>query len=241
MMCMMGARNTRGFSAAVSNSSLPDVTHLTYEGVFNEIKFDLGKRTDKIVDLHIGYSRYQFPRSKFDSGVNDYLALFLKSSRDGADRDETPINALICLDISGSMGGGLGSNQKSFLSRLKLSVEAIKMFISKLRPNDSVGLTTFNNSGQVVFAPTYKRDLPESVYTQLNSITSGGGTTIRSGFELSKKLLTSFVKENECVGCENRIIMLTDVGDNSIQGEKAFIEKASVEEGVSLTVIGIST
>jgi uncharacterized protein with von Willebrand factor type A (vWA) domain len=44
----------------------------------------------------------------FDGKINDYLALFLKSSRDGADRDETPLNAVICLDISGSMNGGLG-------------------------------------------------------------------------------------------------------------------------------------
>ena len=46
----------------------------------------------------------------------------MKSSKDGADRDETPINAVISLDTSGSMGGGLGENRKNNLSRLKLSV-----------------------------------------------------------------------------------------------------------------------
>ncbi len=182
MMCMMGARNTSGFRAAVNSGSLPDLTHLTYEGIFNEIKFDVGKKTDKIADLHIGYSRYQLTQSKFDNKINDYLALFLKSSRDGADRDDTPINALICLDISGSMNGGLGTNRKTNLSRLKLSIEAIKMFISKLRANDSVGLTTFNNQGQIIFEPVFKKDLPESSYSQLDSIYCNGGTTIRSGF-----------------------------------------------------------
>lgn len=126
MMCMMGARNTRGFSAAVSSGNLPDLTHLTYEGIFNEIKFDVGKRTEKIVDLHMGYSRYQFAKSMFDANINDYLALFLKSSRDGADRDDIPINALICLDISGSMNGGLGGGfnygKNPSATRLKLSV-----------------------------------------------------------------------------------------------------------------------
>ena len=72
--------------------------------------------------MHIGYSRYQFAKSQFDDRANDYLALFLKSSRDGADRDDIPINALICLDISGSMDGSLGPNRKTNLSRLKLSV-----------------------------------------------------------------------------------------------------------------------
>lgn len=34
--------------------------------------------------------------------------------------------------------------------------------------------------------------------------------------------------------------MLTDVCDNSISGEKQFIEQASVEMGINLTVVGIS-
>lgn len=115
------------------------------------------------------------------------------------------------------------------------------MFISKLRPNDSVGLTTFNSQGQTIFAPMYKKDLPASIYTDLDKITCNGGTTIRSGFALSKQLLSEFVQKNECVNCENRIIMLTDVGDNSIAGEKNFIEQASVETGINLTVVGISS
>jgi len=54
--------------------------------------------------------------------------------------------------------------RKTELSRLKLSVEAIKMFISKLRLNDSVGLVTFTDSAQVVFEPTLKSKLDNNVY-----------------------------------------------------------------------------
>ena len=70
------------------------------------------------------------------------------------------------------------------------------MFVSRLRPNDSIGLTTFNTQGQVIFAPTFKKDLSLSIYTDLDKITSGGGTTIRSGFALSKQLLIDFVNKN---------------------------------------------
>lgn len=59
-------------------------------------------------DLHFGYARYQFSKSSHDKNINDYLALFVKGNKDGEDRDGRPLNALICLDISGSMGGGLG-------------------------------------------------------------------------------------------------------------------------------------
>lgn len=34
--------------------------------------------------------------------------------------------------------------------------------------------------------------------------------------------------------------MLTDVGDNSIENEQTFIQMAAVEEGVNVTVVGIS-
>ena len=51
----------------------------------------------------------------------------------------------------------------------------------------------------------------------LEEIKAGGGTTIRNGFNLSKELLQTFIKENNCTNCENRIIMLTDVGDNSFE------------------------
>lgn len=56
------------------------------------------------------------------------------------------------------------------------------MFISKLRPNDSVGLTTFNTEGQIIFAPTLMKNLSNDVYTSIDAIKTYGGTTVRSGF-----------------------------------------------------------
>ena len=117
----------------------------------------------------MGYARYQFEKSHYDSSVHDYLAIFLKSSRDGADRDETVLNATICLDISGSMGGGLAQpkkpknlvkeEQKKVMSRLELSIEAIKMFWSKLRPDDSFGMVIFDNKAELVVKQTRKSEM----------------------------------------------------------------------------------
>jgi len=109
MMAMMGARNVSGFTNSLKAGLLPPHTHLTYEGLFNEIKYNVGPKTNKVLDLHYGYSRFQFVDSQQDNSINDYLALFLKGKADGEDRDEgTKLNLVICLDISGSMSGGLG-------------------------------------------------------------------------------------------------------------------------------------
>jgi len=108
MNCLAGARNSSGFRQQIQQGVLPPETHLTYEGLFNELTFKVGPQTDKLLDLHIGYSRFQFTDSKFDPNINDYLALFLKSSQDGKEReDSVAINIVICLDVSGSMGSGL--------------------------------------------------------------------------------------------------------------------------------------
>jgi len=53
-------------------------------------------------------------------------------------------------------------------------------------------------------------------------------------------MLYEYVLKNECANCENRIIMLTDVNDNSLASERQFLEKASAETGITLTIVGIS-
>ncbi len=112
MQGICGARNTAGFSKTVDEGKLPPPSHLTYEGVFNELKYDVGPKTDKELDLAFGYSRFQFTDSQFDTNINDYLALFLKGKSDGEDRSEDiRLNAVICLDVSGSMNGGLGGGK----------------------------------------------------------------------------------------------------------------------------------
>jgi hypothetical protein len=112
MKKVFGAFNSRGFSSSVSSGLFPKESHLTYEGVFNELKYNVGKPTIKPVDLHFGYARYQFPHSAHDQGINDFLAVFVKGESDGKDRDARRLNAILCLDISVSMDGPLESSNK---------------------------------------------------------------------------------------------------------------------------------
>lgn len=88
------------------------------------------------------------------------------------------------MDISGSMSGSLENGSKK--SRLELSIEAIKMFISKLRLNDSVGMILFNTGAKVVFEPMFKKDFDEKFFAELDKLKAGGGTTIASGLFKSK-------------------------------------------------------
>ncbi len=65
-----GPLNTKGFTSQVSKGQLPDADHITFAGVFNEIEFDVGPKTDKVTDLHLGFCRASNPSSAEDKSVN---------------------------------------------------------------------------------------------------------------------------------------------------------------------------
>jgi hypothetical protein len=182
MKKLSGAINSSGFSSSVKSGLFPKESHLTYEGVFNELKYNVGKPTIKPVDLHFGYARYQFSHSAHDQNINDFLALFVKGESDGKDRDGRRLNSILCLDISGSMDGPLEINSEGKKqSRLALSREAMKMFVSKLRPDDAVGIVLFDDKAVTFLPLTLKKNIPNSLYSDIDKIKVRGGTTIRVG------------------------------------------------------------
>jgi Mg-chelatase subunit ChlD len=162
----------------------------------------------------------------------------MKGCKDGEPRDERRLNSVIILDISGSMDGKL--SKKSNKKRLDLSKEAIKMFVSKLRPDDSFGLVVFDTKGSTMIPCTQKKDLEvETVFSMIDTIRTKGGTTLSSGFNEGLRNLKEYT--DKCVkdNCENRLIMLTDVGDNSLPTEEKFIQEVS-QADIHVTIIGIS-
>ena len=70
-----------------------------------------------------------------------------------------------------------------------MSIEGIKMFISKLEPEDSIGMTTFDGQAHLIFEPILKKDIGQDIYSRLDEIKANGQNDLMAGFELSKKLL----------------------------------------------------
>lgn len=52
----------------------------------------------------------------------------------------------------------------------------------------------------------------------VNSKFESGGTTVATGFNEAKKNITNFRNKHTLEDYEHRIVMLTDVGDNSVAG-----------------------
>lgn len=177
-----GDFNTKGYSSSLENRQLPDPSHFTYGGCFNELKFSIGPKATKPLELYLGYARAQNQHSCFDSSTNTYLTLFTKGNKDGEDRDERVLNSVIVLDVSGSMGSGLTANGMG--CRLELSKEAILMFFSKLRPTDSFGLVIFDTSAHTIVPVQKVSEINFDVLADaVRSIHTMGGTTLNAGFK----------------------------------------------------------
>lgn len=134
------------------------------------------------MELYLGYARAQNSESLWDKEVNDYLTIFTKGAKDGEDRDDRVLNAVMILDISGSMGSGLTARGEG--CRLELAKEAIMMFVSKLRPTDGFSLVTFNNKGHTIIPMQRVSTLNlEEVSQTIRSIKTAGGTTLITGLQ----------------------------------------------------------
>lgn len=147
----------------------------------------------------------------------------MKSSMDGEKRIR-PINVCLVLDISGSMGGPLSYDMNNLeyegkkKTRLELSQDAIWMLYKKLNPDDIFSLVVFHNQARTVLKSEFVKNLDsdgvkEMIYQKFES----GGTTIRNGFDEAVKNIKNIRENNEISHYEHRIVMLTDVCDNSLQ------------------------
>jgi len=64
-----------------------------------------------------------------------------------------------------------------------------------------------------------------------------------SGFDRARRDLVEFLtvqNYSKNSAAENRILMLTDVGDNSVEGAKNFINDVASSDNIHTTIIGIS-
>jgi len=202
----------------------------------------VGARTDKLLDLYYGYSVYRSPlQTKPEDIANRFLGVFLKSSKDGQQRT-VPIHAVLVLDISGSMGGQLSRNSSSGVNRLDLSRQAIKLFFKKLNAQDVFSLVTFSDDARTLIPSTFVSDLDkEAVFAIIDQEFKMGGTVLKAGFLEAEKSFAKFEYGTPlaAVQHERRIIMLTDVGDNTLENENDFVRNLS-NSAIHCTIIGIS-
>lgn len=234
-----GAMDANAFNAAVRSAHdgvfLPEVSTLTYQGVFNEHSYHTGGPEDTHQVAVAAYAA----RGLGSLGDPDevWVACFLKSCRDGQPRDHIAMDLIVVLDVSGSMDWSVDSERLRTTenSRLALAKEALTSLIPRLRLDDRFGLATFTNEGRVIQPLVPVAELRhEELLQQIHELRAGGGTTISAGLQAAVQISG----EEMPVGRHRRLLFLTDM-DDMRPGQLDHMVATQSERGLFVSFVGI--
>jgi Ca-activated chloride channel family protein len=141
---------------------------------------------------------------------------------------QPPMNVVLLVDVSGSMGPQ---------DRLPLLKQGFRLFAERLRPQDRVAIVTYASGTRVALDPTTGQD-KQKVLDAIDMLGAGGGTAGADGLQRAYALAERHFDK----GAVNRIILATD-GDfnvgitNPRQLEQFVADKR--KSGVYLSILGV--
>jgi Ca-activated chloride channel family protein len=250
-----GAQDAGNFRENIANGNLPLPSSITVEGVFSEYYFDTGDDDweDAQASNKLFYPTYSFAQSPdplCTSGQEDeiWMTVGLNSDVKPQDLQRPSLNLVLAVDTSGSMGCPCGGYRQEHCdddprkSKMQLANEAVASLLSKLRPDDCVGIVLFENTAQLLLPLTKVSELDlEGVTAQQLAVRAGGGTSMEAGFRMSAGLL--YPKAEGVSGDrENRIIFLTDdmpnIGADNGDDMLSMVGRAA-EKGIYTSLLGV--
>ncbi|MDD1698123.1 MAG: VWA domain-containing protein, partial [Methanoregula sp.] len=136
-------------------------------------------------------------------GVNDTAEVSIALKGDGWALGPKPIDAILVIDRSGSMGA---NNVAPGVTRMQAAKTAARTFVSKMNPGtDRLGLVSYSYENDVILNAALGSSYT-SVNTSINGLSSAGGTAMREGFRKAIQEMVSKPKP----GAVRAVILMTD-------------------------------
>ena len=155
------------------------------------------------------------------------IAVKARSVDDGP---RPPVNLVMLLDVSGSMGS---------YWRLPMVRDALKQLVGRLDDRDRIAIVTYADEARVAL-PSTPADQAVKIIDALDGLQIGGGTDGGVGLDEAYRIAT----RNFIEGGANRVLLASDgdfnqgrIADNQLV---RLIEKGA-RSGVRLTVIGVGS
>jgi Ca-activated chloride channel family protein len=208
--------------ASLEQSVLPQKNAVRVEELINYFPYDYPSPEDRSSPFSVTASLMPTP---WNTGTQ-LLHIGIKGY-ELARHSAAPANLVFLIDTSGSM---------SAPNKLPLLVNALKLLLDSLGPDDTVAIVTYAGSAAVALEPT-KATERHTILAALQRLWAGGSTAGAEGIRQAYLL----AEQNLAKAGVNRVILATDgdfnVGVTDTEELKSFVERKR-EKGVYLSVLG---
>lgn len=234
-----GAKDIGNFRENIKQGYMPQASDLTPEGLFYEYYFETGqdKPCDQLFCPSYAKARSTNPLTGEDEL---YLSVGLNSNLKQSDLERPPTDFVIVLDISGSMGEGIGggSIDGAYHDKLGLAVKAVQSILDQLGPQDKLGIVLFSDEATLAKPISLVSETSISRLKQhLEELRPTNGTNMSAGIEMAGLLL-----KEQPMGEAKRMIFLTDAMPNQGslgRSDLQSLAKQNEAADIAMTFIGI--
>eukprot|EP00004_Rigifila_ramosa_P012546 TRINITY_DN271_c0_g1_i4.p1 TRINITY_DN271_c0_g1~~TRINITY_DN271_c0_g1_i4.p1 ORF type:complete len:602 (+),score=150.32 TRINITY_DN271_c0_g1_i4:233-1807(+) len=264
-----GAKDANTFRDNIQNGFLPLASSVTYEGVFYDYFFDTGASAESQPCRELFCPAYSLAATPDPISTTPelFLAVGLTSGLEAGAFARAPLNLVIVLDISGSMGSGfdqyhygrnpsrpqnkrgggpLEAKRQELESASKMTVanHAIVDLLAHLGPEDRLGVVLFDDQSYKAKSLRLVRTTNmDAIRKHVLELSPQGGTNMEAGFQAGLELFEESGVDTHDTTRENRIIFLTDAQPNTGATSEAMLlglaERAANKQRIYTSFVGI--
>jgi Ca-activated chloride channel homolog len=223
-----GAQDIGYFRTTIEAGSVPRSDGLTVEGMLSEHDLPLTSQAPCTEALCLS-SAVSVGRGADDDRTSGWVQLGLSSSFDTEHFTRADLDLAVVVDRSGSMAEA---------GKMQAVRDALHTLVKKLTPRDRVSIVLFDDTVDLLVAPTAVADV--AVLDQkIDTIQERGATDIELGLERGFEILAN---DQAPANLSKRVMLLTDALPNTgATSARSFVGLATkyAEQGIGLTAFGV--
>lgn len=250
MRASYGSQNSDLFRQQMIHNKLPNESSINTEGLLNEYYFETSQQTDQLIKANFLCSQLL---NIYTNKQETYLSIGLHSSNDGKNQRQ-PLNLVIVLDVSGSMGEYFHINSSSPENQSESNkgenkIDIAKQILRELVDNmdserERLGIVLFNHKATLLQPIRLVKNIEHNILNdRIDHIQANGSTNMESGMTMAISILTDMLNEDsESCSNNNRILFLTDALPNVGGSEKCLLDlakRAAERSSIYITYIGV--
>ncbi|MFB6140963.1 MAG: VWA domain-containing protein [Halosimplex sp.] len=243
-----GAQDANAFRTNVEEGYVPQPTDLTYEGLFHDYYFDTGQSRPCEALFCPSYST-AVTRDPLSNDTERFLTVGLNSGISTAEFERKPLNLVVVVDTSGSMGeqfdeyyydGGEEKRVEENRPKIDAAGDAVVSMLDRLNDEDRVAVVGYDDTARTVQDMERVSEIDRGdLRSEVRGLRADGGTNLDAGMREARDQVAEYAGDSER---ETRVVYVTDAmpnlgetGGDSLRSRM----RSYASEGIHTTFVGV--